>query len=105
MEAAADLLACAVSCRGPDTVGTAPERPLYRCPWGGVGLATAGLGDVAAGVVAGLVGRGADPLAAAAWGAVLHARAGARLGRRIGVVGYLARELLDELPRSWTAAV
>jgi NAD(P)H-hydrate repair Nnr-like enzyme with NAD(P)H-hydrate dehydratase domain len=28
----------------------------------------------------------------------LHARAGERLARRVGTVGYLAREIADEIP-------
>jgi NAD(P)H-hydrate repair Nnr-like enzyme with NAD(P)H-hydrate dehydratase domain len=54
---------------------------------------------VLAGVVAGLVARGAAPRSAAVWGAYVHARAGDRLAERVGPVGYLARELLDEVPR------
>jgi hydroxyethylthiazole kinase-like uncharacterized protein yjeF len=67
---------------------------------GKIGLATAGSGDVLAGVIAGLLARGADPFAAAAWGVFLHREAGIRLARRLGPIGYLARELLQELPRA-----
>jgi ADP-dependent NAD(P)H-hydrate dehydratase len=65
---------------------------------GNVGLATSGSGDVLAGVIAGLAARGAEPLAAAMWGVHLHALAGERLAHRVGRVGYLARELLGEIP-------
>ena len=64
-----------------------------------VGLATAGSGDVLAGVIAGLCARGADPIQAAAWGVFAHARAGEQLAKRIAPLGYLARELLNEIPR------
>jgi ADP-dependent NAD(P)H-hydrate dehydratase len=99
--AAAELLGCVVSVRGSETLVVAPDGAAYVSRGGGVGQAMSGSGDVAAGVVAGLVARGASPVAAAAWGAVLHARAGERLAERIAPLGYLARELLDELPRSW----
>jgi len=66
---------------------------------GDIGLATAGSGDVLAGIIAGLLARGADPLGAALWGVHLHREAGARLARNIGPLGYLARELLPEIPR------
>ena len=36
---------------------------------------------------------------AATWGLTLHGAAGDRVAARIGEVGFLARELLDELPR------
>lgn len=65
---------------------------------GASGLGTSGSGDVLAGVVAGLLGRGADPVQAAVWGGHVHATAGERLAARVGAVGYLARELLDEVP-------
>jgi NAD(P)H-hydrate repair Nnr-like enzyme with NAD(P)H-hydrate dehydratase domain len=64
-----------------------------------VGLATSGSGDTLAGIVAGLLARGADALQAAVWGVYLHGAAGNRLATRIGRVGYLARELSAEVPR------
>jgi NAD(P)H-hydrate repair Nnr-like enzyme with NAD(P)H-hydrate dehydratase domain len=36
------------------------------------------------------------------WGVHLHARAGDRLARRMGRLGFLARELLAEVPRVMT---
>jgi ADP-dependent NAD(P)H-hydrate dehydratase len=62
------------------------------------GLATSGSGDVLAGAVAGLLARGAEAEQAAVWAVFLHARAGVRLARRIGSLGYLARELCGEFP-------
>ena len=69
---------------------------------GDSGLGTSGSGDVLAGTIAGLAARGAAPEQAAVWGAHLHAEAGERLSARIGRLGYLARELLDELPQVLT---
>jgi hydroxyethylthiazole kinase-like uncharacterized protein yjeF len=63
------------------------------------GLGTSGSGDVLAGLVAGVAARCGDPAQAACWGTYLHLHAGVRLGRRIGKVGYLARELLEEIPK------
>jgi ADP-dependent NAD(P)H-hydrate dehydratase len=48
--------------------------------------------------VAGLLARGCDPAQAACWGAYAHAASGQRLVPRFGRVGFLARELLDEVP-------
>ncbi len=36
---------------------------------------------------------------AAAWGVAVHARAGHALAERIATLGFLARELPDEIPR------
>lgn len=65
---------------------------------GAAGLATSGSGDVLAGAVAGLLARGATPAQAACWGTHVHGTAGDRLAARVAPQGYLARELLDELP-------
>jgi NAD(P)H-hydrate repair Nnr-like enzyme with NAD(P)H-hydrate dehydratase domain len=53
---------------------------------------------VLAGAVAGLLARGASAEQAACWASFLHAAAGDRLAARVGRLGYLARELLDEVP-------
>ncbi|MDZ5663626.1 NAD(P)H-hydrate dehydratase [Nocardioides sp. S-58] len=86
-----------VLCGGPTKV-VAHGDDLWRVEAGNVGLGTAGSGDVQAGLVTGLVGRGADPAQAAVWGAFLHATVGDRLAARVGPVGYLARELAGEVP-------
>ncbi|HEV7624717.1 MAG TPA: NAD(P)H-hydrate dehydratase, partial [Amnibacterium sp.] len=76
-----------------------PAGRLRRIDAGNPGLATSGSGDVLAGAIAGLVARGVDEGDAACWATWLHATAGDRLAARIGPVGFLARELADELPR------
>jgi ADP-dependent NAD(P)H-hydrate dehydratase len=83
--------------KGRETFIASPDGATYVNRAGSVGLATSGSGDVLAGVVAGLVARGADPLRAAAWGVHLHALAGERLSKRLGLLGFLARELLSEI--------
>jgi ADP-dependent NAD(P)H-hydrate dehydratase len=75
-----------------------PDGENFIFRGGTVGLATSGSGDVLAGVIGGLLARGCAPLQATLWGVYTHAAAGTALGRRIGV-GFLARELLGELPR------
>ena len=62
------------------------------------GVGTSGSGDVLAGAVAGLLARGVEPLWAAAWATYLHGAAGDRLAARVGQLGFLARELVDQLP-------
>jgi len=96
--AAADALGAVVALKGPVTHIASPDGAFLRYDRGRVGLATSGSGDTLAGLVAGLIARGATPLVATAWGVFLHGEAGNVLSRRIGRVGYLARELLDEVP-------
>lgn len=88
--------ATVVACR--DLVLT-PSGRCWRVGTGHSGLATSGSGDALAGALGGLLARGADPAQAACWAKYLHAAAGERLAARIGRVGFLAREVLDELPR------
>src|SRR5207245_11356408 len=76
-----------------------PGGRIRRIEAGNPGLATSGSGDVLAGAIAGLVARCVDLGDAACWATWLHATAGDRLAERIGPVGFLARELADELPR------
>ena len=75
-----------------------PQGEVWVDGAGQAGLGTSGSGDVLAGLVAGLLARGAEPAQAAVWGSHLHATAGERLAARVGPLGYLARELLDEAP-------
>lgn len=84
--------------KSSETVIACPNGMLTRYRGGGVGLATGGSGDVLAGLVGGLLARGADPLTAAGWGVWLHGSAGEVLAERLGPIGFLARELLAEVP-------
>ncbi len=96
-EAAARLGAIVVL-KGAVTIIAAPDGAVFHNTAGNSGLGTSGSGDALSGVIAGLCARGADPLRAAVWGVYLHARAGDALARRVGHHGYLARELLPEIP-------
>jgi len=96
---AAEAFGATVALKGAETIIAAPDGSMLRYTRGGVGLGTSGSGDVLAGIVAGLLARGADPLRAAAWGVFLHGEAGNALARRHGPVGFLARELAAEVPR------
>jgi len=95
---AADRFGAVIVLKASETVIAAPGEEPVRYRGGGVGLATGGSGDVLAGAVAGLISRGASPFVAACWGVWLHGEAGALLAGSIGRVGFLARELLPELP-------
>jgi ADP-dependent NAD(P)H-hydrate dehydratase len=77
----------------------APDGRLWEDESGGAGLGVSGSGDVRAGVVAGLLARGAEPEQAAVWASYLHGRAGERLAATVGRLGFLARELPPEIPR------
>jgi ADP-dependent NAD(P)H-hydrate dehydratase len=91
-----------VSCQGSiarPPGGEAPEdASLWEITTGYGGLGTSGSGDVLAGTIAGLRARGTTDAQAACWGTHLHAAAADRLASRLGPLGFLARELADQLP-------
>jgi ADP-dependent NAD(P)H-hydrate dehydratase len=83
-----------VALKGGETIVAAPDGRRWRYRDGRVGLATSGSGDTLAGLVGGLLARGADPVTATLWAVHLHGEA----GNRLPPLGFLARELLDQIP-------
>lgn len=90
--------------KGPTTWLVSPTGLAWRHDGGVPGLGTSGSGDVLAGAIGGFLAQGHPPMNAAAWGVFVHAAAGAELAVSVGPLGFLARELLDVIPRL-TAAV
>ena len=84
--------------KGACTYVASADGRLWIHDGGSVGLGTSGSGDVLAGVIAGLVARGARPEQAAIWGVWLHGKAGAALSARQGLIGFLASEIAAEIP-------
>jgi ADP-dependent NAD(P)H-hydrate dehydratase len=84
--------------KGSNTLLADPRGCVWQHQAAVPGLATSGSGDVLAGVMAGLAARGATVDQVAAWAVVVHAMAGARLSLSCGPVGFLARQLLEEIP-------
>ncbi|MEO1000453.1 MAG: NAD(P)H-hydrate dehydratase, partial [Pseudomonadota bacterium] len=95
--AAAARAGATVLLKGPDTVIAGPDGTASvaaatqhrACPW----LATAGAGDVLAGLIAGLLARGFPPATAAAQAAWLHQEAAREIGP-----GLIAEDLPEALP-------
>ena len=94
---AAKRAGCVVLFKGPDTVIAAPDG---RCsinsaqyeraaPW----LATAGSGDVLAGVITGLMARGFSPMQAAETAAYIHVECALEFGP-----GLIAEDLPEQIP-------
>ncbi|CAN7616481.1 NAD(P)H-hydrate dehydratase [Phenylobacterium sp. LjRoot164] len=94
----AEAMQVVVALKGAETLVVTPNGKAWLHRQGVVGLATSGSGDVLAGLIGGLLAQGASPLNATAWGVCVHAAAGRRLSQTVAETGFLARELLPELP-------
>lgn len=89
---------CVVLLKGPYTVVAHPEGWLGVLPIATPALATAGSGDVLAGVIGGLLAQGLEPLAAACAGSWVHGMAGMLCEQEVGPAGVVASDLLPRLP-------
>lgn len=88
-----------VALKGPETWIASPEGSAWLHRGGVSGLGTSGSGDVLAGLIAGFAARGMPALEATLWGVWVHAEAGRVLGRSVGALGFLAREIAPTVPR------
>lgn len=98
---AARLSGATVLLKGPDTVIAAPDGRAVINVHAPASLATAGSGDVLAGLAAGLMTRGLEPLAAAAAAAWLHGECAYGFGKP----GLIAEDLVQRLPVALAAAM
>jgi NAD(P)H-hydrate epimerase len=80
--------------KGPTTIVAEPGGRAYFVADGDARLATAGTGDVLAGIIGALLAMGVPPLKAAAGGAWIHARAGAKMAP----LGLVAGDLIAAIP-------
>ncbi|MFV2062651.1 MAG: NAD(P)H-hydrate dehydratase [Chloroflexota bacterium] len=85
--------------KGACTVVAAPGGRVMVAPFSLPALATAGSGDILAGVIASLMAQGLEAFEAAALGVFLHGSAGKNLSERLGDAGLMATDLLPEIPR------
>lgn len=87
---------CVVLLKGSATMVADPRGDALVVTAGDSRLATAGTGDVLAGVIGSLLASGLDPFHAAAAGAWVHGQA-ARRGRRSGLVASDLPELISDV--------
>jgi ADP-dependent NAD(P)H-hydrate dehydratase len=95
---AAELYHANVLVKGVTSHVVTPDGRAWSFSGGAPGLGVSGSGDTLAGIVGGLMARGADTLTALLWAVLLHGEAGEQLSKKVGPVGFLAREIPDEIP-------
>ena len=84
--------------KGAHTLIATPDGQVAALPFKVDALATAGTGDVLAGVIAGLLAGGAQPFAAAIAGGYVHGLAGQCAARRIGGMrAVIAGDVIESL--------
>ena len=85
--------------KGAGTLVATRAEPVQQCLAGNPGMASAGMGDLLSGMIAGFVAQGLGACKAAQLGVMLHAEAGDRVAlKQGGGRGMLASDLLLELP-------
>ena len=95
---AAQLYQAVILVKGVTSHVVTPDGDCWTYEGGAPGLGVSGSGDTLAGIVGGLLARGAPPINALLWAVWLHGEAGASLAKKVGPIGFLAREIREEIP-------
>lgn len=95
---AAERYHAVVLVKGVTSHVVTPDGRAWAYKGGAPGLGVSGSGDTLAGIVGGLIARGANSVTALLWAVLLHGEAGEALAKKVGKVGFLAREIPDEIP-------
>lgn len=84
--------------KGANSAIGLPNGDVVFNTTGNVGMATAGSGDVLAGIITGLLAQGMTSEDAALAGVFLHGSAGDLAEKKVGKMSLMASDLLNELP-------
>ena len=88
--------------KGARTVIAEPEGQVAICSTGNPGMATAGMGDVLTGMIAGLSAQGLSAWDAARAGVYLHGLAGDLAAVTMGEPGMIAGDVITAIPHALT---
>jgi ADP-dependent NAD(P)H-hydrate dehydratase / NAD(P)H-hydrate epimerase len=99
---------CYVALKGARTVLATPGGKVFINPTGNPGMASGGMGDVLAGILAALLGQRLSPENAMKLAVYLHGFTADRIAADRGQIGMIASDVIEALPaamRSLSAAV
>ena len=88
---------CVVVLKGHRTLVAGPDGQVWKNTTGNPGLARGGSGDILAGMTAGLLAQGLDPLQAACCAVFLHGAAADRCAARFSQLAMLPHDLFFDL--------
>jgi NAD(P)H-hydrate epimerase len=94
-----ELTGACVVLKGSRTVVSANGSKFYVNMTGNSALATAGSGDVLAGLIAAFVAQGLSPYSASICGTYIHGLAGESVAAKASMTGTTALAVADELPK------
>lgn len=96
--AAARELGCVLVLKGPGTITASPDGRARRNTTGNCGMAKGGSGDILSGMIASLIGQGAEPFDAAACAVWLHGRSGDLCQRQMTAYAMTPPDMVERLP-------
>ena len=100
----AQYFSCWVVLKGAGTLIASPESQVWYCPYGSPALATAGSGDVLAGMIASLLARKIHTEQSVCVSVMLHALSG-NLMEKDGSIGWLAGDIPNAVRKILTSNI
>ena len=94
---------CHVILKGARTVIATASGTVFINPTGNPGMASGGMGDALAGILAALLGQGLAPEDAMRLGVYLHGFVGDRIAATKGGIGLIASDIIEGLPEGLRA--
>jgi hydroxyethylthiazole kinase-like uncharacterized protein yjeF len=94
---------CHVVLKGARTVIATADGKIFINPTGNPGMASGGMGDVLAGMLAALLGQGFSPEEAMKLGVYVHGFVGDRVAETKGQIGLIASDIIEGLPAGMRA--
>ena len=87
--------------KGAATLMASPDEVLYLNHYPNDGMATAGSGDVLAGMIGGLLGQGMDPFHSTLLGVYLHSLAGDFAAKALGHRSMTAQDIIENISNAF----
>ncbi len=91
--------------KGAPTVTSNPSGEIWINSTGNPGMATAGMGDVLTGIIAGLMAQNMSSETAAVLGVYLHGLAGDIAAEKLGMHGLIAGDVLQAVPQAISSLI